>query len=279
MIAAALSPPDLVATTMSAAGFTARALRRGGPEAARAASKVPPPVAAFWVAKILATTLGETGGDTVSTSFGLGYGRASLLLAALLVAAIAAQLASRAMRPALYWTAVVATATTGTTIADLCDRSLGIGYAGGTLILGTALLGVLALWRAALGAVGAARIVSPAQEAFYWAAILAGNTLGTALGDWTADGAGLGFGGAAAVFGILLALLAVARATTRVPATTLFWAAFVLTRPLGAALGDLLTKPVASGGFGLDRVAASLLLAAAMILCIRRLPRPEPPAA
>ena len=231
-------------------------------------SKVPHLILLFWVIKIAATTLGETGGDAASMSLRLGYQLSSLIFVAVLAVLVALQIRACILHPALYWSVIVATTTAGTTMADFCDRSLGIGYAGGSLLLAGAVALVFAAWRLTLGRIAADRITSPAQEAFYWAAILASNTLGTALGDWTADRGGLGYEGAALLFGAVLLVIAIVKLTTSLSSTLLFWAAFVLTRPLGATLGDLLTKPHAHGGLEFDRFTASSLLAALMIGCI-----------
>lgn len=235
--------------------------------------KVPQLIALFWVIKIAATTLGETGGDAISMSLHLGYLVSSAIFLAILGWLVARQVRSTTLHPALYWAVIVATTTAGTTIADFCDRSLGIGYAGGVLLLAGCVAGVLGAWRLTLGAIASDRIVSTPQELFYWAAILASNTLGTALGDWAADTGGLGYGGGAALFGMALVAIAVLTGATAISRVLLFWAAFVLTRPLGATLGDLLTKPRSHGGLDLNRFSASSLLAAAMIGCILLYPR------
>ena len=231
-------------------------------------SKVPRLVLLFWVIKIAATTLGETGGDAASMSLGLGYWRSSVLFLAVLVSLVLLQVRARRLHQALYWAVIVATTTAGTTMADFCDRSLGIGYLGGSLLLGAAVLLVFATWRVSLGRIAADRITSPGQEAFYWAAILASNTLGTALGDWTADTGGLGFEGGALLFSATLLAIAICSLATTISRVLLFWAAFVLTRPLGATLGDLLTKPHSHGGLAFDRFSASGLIAAVMIVAI-----------
>jgi uncharacterized membrane-anchored protein len=244
--------------------------------AAHGGSKVPQLLLLFWIIKIAATTLGETGGDAASMSLHLGYWLSSLLFVAILALLVLAQIRARSLHPALYWSVIVATTTAGTTMADYCDRSLGIGYAGGSLLLGGAVLLVFAAWRLTLGRIDASRITSPGQEAFYWAAILASNTLGTALGDWTADRGGLGYEGGALLFGTILLVVAIVMLTTSISRILLFWAAFVLTRPLGATLGDLLTKPHAHGGLALNRFSASSLLAAVMIGCVLLYPKSRP---
>lgn len=231
-------------------------------------AKVPDPALLFWVLKILATTLGETGGDAVTMSMGLGYLAGTGIFAILFAAAVAAQIASRRFRPALYWLTIIATTTVGTTLADYADRSLGIGYAGGSAALLGLLLASLAAWRMASGTVSIASVSGPKAETFYWITILFSQTLGTALGDWTADDAGFGYAGSALLFGGALALIAAAYAFTRVSRTLLFWAAFVLTRPLGAVVGDFLDKPLAKGGLALSRYSASLALLAAIALLL-----------
>jgi uncharacterized membrane-anchored protein len=229
--------------------------------------------------KILATTLGETGGDAVTMSMNLGYLAGTLIFATLFAVAVSAQIHAKKFHPFLFWAVIVATTTAGTTLADFLDRSLGIGYAGGTTILFVLLLTTLGLWRWSLGSVSINTISSPRAEVFYWVTIMFSQTLGTALGDWVADpktGFGLGYDGGAVVFSIGLALVAAAYFWTTTSRTLLFWAAFILTRPLGATLGDLLDKPISSGGLALSRYAASAVLAIIIIACIFFLPqRPE----
>jgi len=230
----------------------------------------------FWIIKIAATTLGETAGDAVTMSMKLGYADGTLIFAVFFAIAVAAQIAAKKFHPFLFWTVIVATTTVGTTLADLLDRSLGIGYAGGTTILIALLLGTLALWQRTLGSVSVSDIETRKAEVFYWVTILFSQTLGTALGDWMADskgGLGLGYSGGALVFGAALAVVAAAYFWTQVSRTALFWAAFVLTRPLGATVGDLLDKPHASGGFALSRYVASAVLLAFIIGCILILPQ------
>jgi uncharacterized membrane-anchored protein len=237
------------------------------------ASKVPEVTLTFWIMKIAATTLGETGGDAVSMSMNLGYLIGTAIFAAIFVVFVAMQVAATRFRPTLYWTTIIATTTVGTTLADFADRSLGIGYAGGSSLLLMLLLGSLLVWHRTLGSVSIDSIASPRAEGFYWMTIMFSQTLGTALGDWTADSAGMGYLGSAAVFGGLLALVAAAYFFTRLSRTLLFWAAFVLTRPLGAVLGDFLDKPVAHGGLALSRYTASVVLAAFIVGCILLLPQ------
>lgn len=232
------------------------------------AAKVPEVTLAFWAAKIVATTLGETGGDALSMSAGLGYLAATAVFAAVFAVFVALQVRARRFHPALYWATIIATTTVGTTLADFADRSLGIGYAGGSALLLALLLASLFAWYRTLGTVAVESVATPAAEAFYWATIMFSQTLGTALGDWTADTAGLGYAGAALIFGVSLAMIAAAYRTTRLSRTALFWAAIVLTRPLGAVVGDFLDKPVAKGGLNLDRYAASGLLLAALVVLL-----------
>lgn len=235
--------------------------------------KVPEVVLGFWVIKIAATTLGETGGDTLSMSFKLGYAESSLIFMAVFVAAIAVQLRARAFHPWIYWSAIVATTLVGTTMADFADRSLGIGYAGGSSLLFAWVMVTLLIWRVSCGTVSVSNISSARMEAFYWAAILASNTLGTALGDFVSDGLGFGFAGGAFFFSGLIAIVALLYMFTRLSHALLFWAAFILTRPLGATLGDLLTKPEAHGGFDLSRPESSGFIAVFIIACLLVLPQ------
>lgn len=225
-------------------------------------SKVPEVTLLFWVIKIAATTLGETGGDAVSMSMNLGYLIGTAIFAVVFAVAVSAQIRAKAFSPLLYWATIIATTTVGTTLADFADRSLGIGYAGGTSILLALLLGSLWIWYRTMGSVSVHTINSPKAEAFYWVTIMFSQTLGTALGDWTADTAGLGYTGAAVVFGALLLILVGAYWWTRTSRTFLFWAAFILTRPLGAVVGDFLDKPVSAGGLALSRYSASFALLA-----------------
>ncbi|HEX2789979.1 MAG TPA: hypothetical protein VHN17_06080 [Steroidobacteraceae bacterium] len=236
-------------------------------------SKVPEVTLIFWIIKIAATTLGETGGDTVSMSMNLGYLVGSAIFAAIFIIAVAAQIRTTRFHPWLYWTTIIATTMVGTTLADFVDRSLGIGYTGGSSLLFILLMASLAVWYWSLGSVSVATVSSPRAEMFYWVTIMFSQTLGTALGDWTADSADLGYTGAAAVFGLLLALVAAAYFWTRISTTALFWAAFILTRPLGAVVGDFLDKPVTAGGLALSRYVASAALIAFIIACIMIFPQ------
>jgi uncharacterized membrane-anchored protein len=230
-----------------------------------APSKVPPATLAFWVVKILATTLGETGGDALSMTLKLGYAFSTLVFLAFFGITVAIQTKARRYHPALYWAVVVATTTVGTTTSDYFDRTLGLGYVRSSLILLCAVVAVLVVWHRSTGQIAVDRVTTRKHELFYWLTILVSNTLGTALGDFTATSAGLGFERGALVFAGLIALVALAHAFTRWPASTLFWAAYVLTRPLGATLGDLLTKPTDDGGLDLGRISSSLVIAGAMV--------------
>ncbi len=236
-------------------------------------SKVPEVTSGFWIVKILATTLGETGGDAVTMSMNLGYLVGTAIFAAIFVAAVAAQMAAKRFHPFLYWTVIVATTTVGTTLADFVDRSLGIGYSGGTSLLIALLALSLVLWYRLMGTVSMDSIHSREAETFYWTTIMFSQTLGTALGDWMADSNGLGYRGGALVFAAGLAVTAACYYWTRVSRTTLFWIAFVLTRPLGATVGDFLDKPLDHGGLALSRYAASGVLASIIIVLIALLPR------
>jgi uncharacterized membrane-anchored protein len=229
-----------------------------------ALAKVPALTLGFWLLKILATTLGETGGDAVTMSMGLGYLAGTAIFAVAFVGAVAAQVRAREFHPWLYWMTIVASTTVGTTLADYADRSLGIGYTGGSALLFALLAASLIAWQRTLGSIAVDSVNDARTEVFYWTTIMFSQTLGTALGDWVADTAGLGYAGGIAIFGTLLALVVALYAGTRVSRTALFWAAFILTRPLGAVVGDFLDKPVAQGGLELSRYAASLALVAAM---------------
>lgn len=231
-------------------------------------SKVPEVTLIFWIIKILATTLGETGGDAVSMSMNLGYLIGTGIFAAIFMVAVIAQISAKKFHPVIYWATIIATTTVGTTLADFADRSLGIGYAGGTAILFTLLMVSLLVWHRVLGSVAVDTVNSPRSEMFYWITIMFSQTLGTALGDWTADTQGLGYGGGAIVFGAILAAIAVAYYRTKIPHTVLFWMAFIFTRPLGAVVGDFLDKPISEGGLALSRYSASASLLVLIISCI-----------
>ena len=238
-----------------------------------ALSKVPAVTLIFWITKILATTLGETGGDAVTMSMDLGYLVGTAIFALIFFVAVALQVGARRFHPLLYWITIIATTTVGTTLADFADRSLGIGYAGGSALLSALLIASLATWYFTLGSVAVETIHSRKAEVFYWVTIMFSQTLGTALGDWTADSAGFGYGGSALLFGALLALIAASYFWTGVSRTALFWAAFVLTRPLGAVVGDFLDKPLGDGGLELSRYTASAALLVLIALCIFAFPQ------
>jgi uncharacterized membrane-anchored protein len=240
-----------------------------GSAAASIASKVPAVTLAFWIVKVLATTVGETGGDALSMTLDLGYAVSSLIFLAFFAVTLAAQLATRRFHPAAYWAVVVATTTVGTTLSDYMDRTLGMGYIKSSIVLFCAVLVVLAVWRLAVGRIEFENIATRREEAFYWVTILVSNTLGTALGDFMASDAGLGFEYGALVFAGLIVLVAAAWLwLKKIPPAALFWAAYVLTRPLGATLGDTLTKPLAEGGLALGRIASSLTIIAVMVVAI-----------
>lgn len=223
-------------------------------------SKVPEVTLIFWIIKILCTTIGETGGDTLSMSMNLGYLLSTGIFAVIFIAAVIVQVSAKKIHPVIYWITIIATTTVGTTLADFSDRSLGIGYAGGTTILFILLMTSLGVWKYALGSVAVDTVNSPKSEIFYWVTIMCSQTLGTALGDWTADTAGIGYGGGIFVFGGILAVIAAAYYFTKISHTILFWSAFVLTRPLGAVVGDFLDKPRSDGGLAMSRYLASATL-------------------
>ena len=239
----------------------------------RSSIKVPEVTLIFWIIKIAATTLGETGGDAVSMSMNLGYLVGTLIFGVIFIIAVLAQIKAKRFHPFLYWATIVATTTVGTTLADYADRSLGIGYAGGSTLLFVLLMSSLFIWHRSLGSVSINTVSSPKAEIFYWVTIMFSQTLGTALGDWTADTAGLGYLGGVAVFVTLLAIIAAVYRWTKVSRNFLFWSAFILTRPLGAVVGDFLDKPHASGGLELSRYSASLVLLVFMVLCISIFPQ------
>ena len=236
-------------------------------------SKVPAVTLTFWVIKILATTLGETGGDTVTMTMNLGYLVGTAIFLSLLVVFVVWQTAAKKFHPWLYWATIVASTTAGTTMADFADRSLGIGYAGGASVLLACVLLSLGAWYWSQGSISVTTVNTPRVEAFYWITITFSQTLGTALGDWTADDAGVGFGGGAFIFGAALAVIAALYFWTRISHVLLFWFAFILTRPLGATVGDFLDKPVHEGGLNLSRPLASAVMAAAIIMLILILPQ------
>jgi len=223
-------------------------------------SKVPQVTILFWIIKILCTTLGETGGDAVTMSMNLGYLVGTLIFAVSFVVFVSAQVFAKKFHPLLYWITIIATTTVGTTMADFSDRSLGIGYAGGSLLLFGLLTASLGLWYWTMGSVSVDTVSTPKVEVFYWVTIMFSQTLGTALGDWTADSEGLGYGGGVVFFGTLLLVVAALHFWTKISKTLLFWAAFILSRPLGAVVGDLLDKPLSEGGLNLSRYTASAAL-------------------
>src|SRR5579863_6610077 len=239
----------------------------------RYATKVPEVTIIFWILKIAATTLGETGGDTVTMTLNWGYLAGTALFLGALLVLVVLQIAAKKFHPWLYWATIVASTTAGTTMADFADRSLGIGYAGGSTLLFACLIAVLALWYWTQGSIAVETVNRPKVEAFYWAAITFSQTLGTALGDWMADSGGLGYEGGALVFAAGLAVVAALYFWSEVSRVLLFWAAFILTRPLGATVGDFLDKPVENGGLALSRPLASAVLAAFIIGCILILPQ------
>lgn len=237
------------------------------------AAKVPEITLTFWIIKIAATTLGETGGDALSMTLHLGYLLSTAVFAVLFVAAVAAQIRASRFSPPLYWSVIIATTTAGTTLADFADRSLGIGYIGGSAGLAVLVAVTLVAWWVSEKTISVNSITTRRAEAFYWATILFSNTLGTALGDFLADDGGMGYQGGALVFGAALALLALAYYATNISHTILFWSAFILTRPLGATLGDTLTKPIREGGLHLNRIAASLVIAGLIAACVAIMPQ------
>ena len=243
------------------------------PEIKQIFIKVPEVTLIFWIIKIAATTLGETGGDAVSMSMGLGYLAGTGIFAVLFAAAVTAQILAKQFHPALYWLTIIATTTVGTTLADFADRSLHIGYAGGSALLLSLLLVSLFAWHRTLGTISVESVNTPKAEAFYWVTIMFSQTLGTALGDWMSDSAGFGYRGSAVVFGGVLALLALAYLKTTISRTLLFWAAFILTRPLGAVVGDFLDKPHDHGGLALSRYSATAALLVFMIVCVMIFPQ------
>jgi uncharacterized membrane-anchored protein len=236
-------------------------------------NKVPEVTLAFWIIKIAATTLGETGGDTVTMTLNWGYLAGTALFLAALVILVALQIMAKKFHPFLYWATIIASTTFGTTMADFADRSLGIGYTGGSSILLVCLLTTLGLWYWSLGSISVDTVNAPKVEMFYWAAITFSQTLGTALGDWMADSTGLGYGGGSLVFGAALAIVAAAYFWTNISRVTLFWMAFILTRPLGATVGDFLDKPTNAGGIALSRPLASAVLAIFILGCLLVLPQ------
>jgi uncharacterized membrane-anchored protein len=237
------------------------------------ANKIAEVTLAFWIMKIAATTLGETGGDSVTMTLNWGYLAGTALFLVALMLLVALQIIAKQFHPFLYWATIIASTTFGTTMADFADRSLGIGYTGGSSLLLLCLLATLGLWYRSLGSISVDTVSTPKAEMFYWAAITFSQTLGTALGDWMADSTGLGYEGGALVFAAALAAVAAAYCWTRVSRVTLFWTAFILTRPLGATVGDFLDKPVSAGGLALSRPLASVTLAVFILGCLLALPQ------
>jgi uncharacterized membrane-anchored protein len=235
-------------------------------------SKVPEVTLVFWIIKIAATTFGETGGDTVTMTLNWGYLAGTTLFLSLLIALVISQILAKRFHPVLYWATIVASTTFGTTMADFADRSLGIGYTGGSSLLLISLLLVLGLWYWSQGSISVDTVTTPKVEAFYWAAITLSQTLGTALGDWMAD-TGFGFDGGALVFAGGLLVIVGLYLWTDISRVLLFWAAFILTRPLGATVGDFLDKPIDAGGLALSRPLASAVIAAFIVLCLLVLPQ------
>jgi uncharacterized membrane-anchored protein len=236
-------------------------------------SKVPAVTLGFWIIKILATTLGETGGDTVTMTWDFGYLIGTAIFLSLLVALVIAQILAKKFHATLYWATIVASTTAGTTMADFADRSLGIGYTGGASVLLASVLLCLALWYWVEGTVSVATVNTPRVEIFYWLTITFSQTLGTALGDWMADTSGFGYLGAAAVFGAALAIVAIANYATSLSRVALFWAAFILTRPLGATVGDFFDKPLSEGGLNMSRPIASAVISVVIVVCIFLIPQ------
>jgi uncharacterized membrane-anchored protein len=235
-------------------------------------AKVPAVTLTFWIIKILATTLGETGGDTVSMTMNLGYLVSTAIFLTALAALVVLQIAAKKFHPFLYWLTIIASTTAGTTLADFADRSLGVGYAGGTIILFACVMASLGLWFWSEGSISVRTVRTAKVEAFYWVTITFSQTLGTALGDWTAD-AGLGYAGGALAFGAAIAVMAAAYFWTRISRVTLFWATFILTRPLGATVGDFFDKPIAHGGLNVSRPLASAIIAVLIVGCILAMPQ------
>jgi uncharacterized membrane-anchored protein len=235
-------------------------------------TKVPAVTLGFWVIKIAATTLGETGGDTVSMTMNLGYLVGTAIFLAALAVLVVVQIAAKRFHPLLYWATIIASTTAGTTMADFADRSLGIGYPGGSILLFLCVIAALGAWYWSEGSVSVQTVNKPKVEAFYWATITFSQTLGTALGDWAAD-SGLGYDGGALVFGAALVAVAAAYFWTRISRVLLFWAAFILTRPLGATVGDFFDKPAAQGGLNVSRPLASAIIAVFIVICILVLPQ------
>lgn len=236
-------------------------------------SKVPEVTLGFWIIKIFATTLGEVGGNAVTMQLGFGYLIGSVIFATMLMVLVVAQVKGKQFQPFLYWAVIVATTLTGTTLADFFDRSLGIGYLGGSLSLFSMVMATIGLWYWTLGSVAVQTVVSPKVEAFYWTAIMFSQTLGTALGDWMADDTGLGYNGSALVIAVVLVVIALLYFLTGVSRTLLFWAAFILTRPLGATIANSFDKPVSQGGLAVGDLKASAVLSVLIVISILLIPQ------
>jgi uncharacterized membrane-anchored protein len=236
-------------------------------------SKVPEVNIGYWVIKIFATTLGEVGGNALSQTLGLGYLWGTVIFAAILVVAVVTQIKASTFHPSIYWITITATTLAGTTMADFCDRSLGIGYLGGSLLLFTLVMISLLTWKLTLGSVAIATVTTAKAECFYWATIMFSQTLGTALGDWMADSTSLGYNGSALLIAIVLVIIALLYAFTQVSRTALFWAAFILTRPLGATVANSVDKPLNQGGLAISDVTATGVLAVLMIVCVLVIPQ------
>lgn len=235
--------------------------------------KVPQITMGFWVIKILATTLGETGGDAVSMSMNLGYLVGTVIFMSFFIVAVFMQIKSTKFNPAIYWIAIIASTTVGTTLADFADRSLGIGYFGGSTLLAVLLITTLVIWYKSLGSISVSSVSTPKAESFYWLTIMFSQTLGTALGDWTTDSTGLGYVGSAYIFSAGLVAVLALYLFTKLSRTLLFWLAFVITRPLGAVVGDYLDKPIAQGGLELSRYSATTTLLFVIIILVVLLPQ------
>jgi uncharacterized membrane-anchored protein len=260
----------------------ATGLNKVNEETSELVAKVPQVTFLFWIIKILATTLGETGGDAVTMSWlgettpeakGTGYLIGTAIFGVIFIAAVLVQIRAKKFHPFLYWLTIVATTTVGTTLADYCDRSLGIGYTGGSSILLSCVIGSLLIWRWSTGSISIETVSTPKVEVFYWVTIMFSQTLGTALGDWVADTNEMGYTGAAAVFGGLLLLTALLYYFSSISRVILFWTAFILTRPLGAVVGDFLDKPHAQGGLALSRYTASIALLVVIVALILIFPQ------
>lgn len=236
-------------------------------------SKLPEITIGFWILKIIATTLGEVGGNTVSQTLELGYLIGSLIFGIPLIVAVIAQIKSKRFNSSLYWATITLTTLAGTTLADFFDRSLGIGYLGGSLSLFALVIATLSTWKKSLGTIDTKSVTTPKAEAFYWTAIMFSQTLGTALGDWMADSTSLGYNGSALLIAAVLGIIATLYYRTKVSHVTLFWTAFILTRPLGATVANSLDKPIAHGGLGISDLTITAALATIMVICLVLIPQ------